>query len=305
MLDTIRRWFQRAKVEAAFVRHEWSAHRDHLKEAASKFDTSRLEVDIERAEALVEDAVNRAFGWKLVEGRNAEVAAQTAIREAERVAGLFSRDFKSDIGPLYDELNTIKAALAVAYDEKALAHARLSSAKSSLNAWYARSERHFFFGNGGRELPKRAIFGQDLSDRDYYKRQRDSAAQEIGEAKYEIDRLKARKAQVGYRIGAMKRDREEWYNLRQIGVNSKSAAQQVTTAYRLASEKHQHRVELEAAQLRFRSASVVEQQLPKLRANLQRMKAERKDFEASFALPEERAKRRRRFETEFRARGKS
>jgi hypothetical protein len=117
--------------------------------------------------------------------------------------------------------------------------------------------------------------------------------------------LKARKAKAGDRIGAIKRDRDEWYTLRHDGVSSKSATQQVTAAYRLASAKHGQRVELEAAQVRFRETSVVEHQLPKLRADLQRMKAERKDFEASFALPEERAKRRRRFETDFRARGKS
>jgi hypothetical protein len=101
----------------------------------------------------------------MVEVRNAEAATKTVVQEAERVAGLFRRDYKSEIGPLYDELNAIKAALAVAYEEKAHAHARLSAAKSSLNAWYAKSERHFFFGNGGRQLPKRAIFGQDLKRR--------------------------------------------------------------------------------------------------------------------------------------------
>ena len=130
-------------------------------------------------------------------------------------------------------------------------------------------------------------------------------ASDVGSAKDKIDRLKRRKSQIGERIGAAKRDRDEMFRLRDEGLDRKAATAHVATAQQSVSERCSTRRKIESSREEFRNACRRDRQLPRLLDDLERMRASRKDFEASFSRLEERAKRRSHFEEEFHARMRS
>ncbi|MEQ1514896.1 MAG: hypothetical protein ABL931_00235 [Usitatibacteraceae bacterium] len=298
MFKSIRRIGLRIKLEIAFIKNERDAHRNHLADADSRFDIAGFEAEITAIESAIEREVKTEFDTKTSAVAAKERHASSALALAESNQRLMKRDFKSELDPLYDELSRLKDNLSDAYERKSDAHKRLSSAKSSLNSWYAKSDRNFF-GNKGKKLPKHAFFGQDLSDRDSYKRQRDSAAYNLSAAQNEINRLKGRKRAITAMVGTIKQDRAQMQELRDSGLNRKLAAEHVAHCRAAVSKAN-----IEAARILhdrsiFEAELMERYMLPTLRQRLMAMSLDRDAFVNSFGLPDEKSKRRQAFEQHF------
>lgn len=298
MFNAIRGLFRRAQCEVAFAKEERAAKKRHFEQAASLFDTSAMDDQIQQLQVSIEQAASRKFGTQLSNALREERAAASAYRDAEEKYRLLHRDFKSELAPLYDELNKIKTRISEAYAEKSNAYDRLDSAKSSLNSWYNRSERTFF-GNGGKKLPEQAWFGQDLSDRDYYKRSRDNAASDIDIAKRKINSLRRQKADVGKQIGAIKEARKAMFALRDEGLNRKTSERHLSKTAQSAATKANARRAVEKLRCDFLHECQLQCGLPSLISKVKRKISDRKDFELRFDHTSERAARKKRFEEMF------
>lgn len=298
MFKAIKRIGQRFRLEVAFISHEREARRCHLINADSQFDIAGLKSKIAGIEKAIEREVKEKFDHKVSEIAAKEGHASSALATAEGNQRLLQRDFKTELAPLYDELERLKHELSGAYEEKSEAYERLSSAKNSLDSWYAKSDRSFF-GNKGKELPKYSFFGQSLSDRDYYKRQRDSAASDVSDAKSEIARLKGRKTEVGAQIGSIKQDRARMHELRDRGLNRKIAAENVDTCRSALADATLERQNILRAQSCFATELAARHQITELQDQLNTLKSEREAFLKVFSAQEQKAKRRQDFERLF------
>lgn len=291
MFKAIRRIGLRLRLEVFCIKHERSAHRRHRADADLHFDIFGLASEITKSEHAVEKEVNGEFGHKLSEAAAQEVHASSALTIAEDNQRLLQRDFKSELDPLYDELARLRQLLSEAYEEKSAAYERLSSAKSSLDSWYAKSDRTFF-GNKGKQLPEHAFFGQDLSDRDRHKGQRDSAASDLDDAKRNIARLKGRKSEVGAQIAIIKQDRARMHELRDRRLNRKTAAEHVADCKSSVAAAISATQKVRCARSCYEADLSEQHKLIELRTRLIAMQAQREAFLKTFAAPDEKAKRR-------------
>lgn len=298
MFKAIKRIGLQIRLEVAFISHERKARRCHLIDADSRFDIAGLKSKIAGVEQAIEKEVKAKFDHMVSEVAAKEGHASSALASAESNQRLLHRDFKTELAPLYDELERLKYELSGAYEEKSEAYERLSSAKNSLESWYAKSDRTFF-GSKGKELPKHSFFGQSLSDRDYYKRQRDAAASDAGDAKREIARLKGRKTEVGAQIGSIKQDRARMQELRDRGFNRKIAAENVGTRRSALVDATLERQSILRAQSSFAAELAGYHQITELRDQLNALNSERKAFLEGFSTQEQKAKRRQDFERLF------
>ncbi len=121
--------------------------------------------------------------------------------------------YKAELDSLYHELERIKDALNDAYAEKNAAYGRVKRAKSDIESWYSRSRGTFFFWcNGGRKLPRHALFGQSFGDLKGYKEDRGNAVCDIRYWSNRISSLKASRAEVGKKIGHVKAARQMMFD---------------------------------------------------------------------------------------------
>lgn len=298
MFKAIKRIGLRFKLEFALISHEREARRCHHIDADSRFDIAGLKSKIEGIEEAIEREVKAEFDHRVTKVSAKEGHASSALATAEINQRLLQRDFKTELAPIYDELERLKHELSGAYEEKSEAYKRLSSAQSSLERWYAKSDR-YFFGNKGRELPKYAFFGQSLSDRDFYKRERDSAASDVSSAKGKIERLKARKTAVGVQIGSIKQDRARMHELRDRGLNRKIVAENVGTCRTALAAVTLEKQNILQARSSFAAELAEHHQISGLRDQLNALRSEREAFLERFSAPEQKAQRRQDFERLF------
>jgi len=298
MLKALKRIGQRFRLELAFVKHERIGRKRHRADADERFDLENRSAEITRVENTIRAEVSARFDTEVSAAGETEDIALRALSDAEDVERLMRRHFKSELDPLYDELERLKSQLSEAYEAKSAAYHRLQSAQSSLRSWYATSDRPFF-GNSGRELPYRSFFGQDLRGRDSLKYKRDDAASDIGDAKDAITRLKRRKSEIGSEIGSIKEDRSRARELREQGLTGKIAADQVHACRTALAAATAEKLTVLEAQAAFAAHLAQQHGLAELRAELEALKAERKAFLKSFSAPEEKARRKKEFERTF------
>ena len=227
MFDWIKQTFADVRFEWRFQRHEREMRDRHRLEAERRFSADELRREIESLDKAIEVDADHEFNGAL---RAAAAKIDTCVRELnelERQLALFNRHYKDELSALFDRLNSIKAELNDLHERKQDATRRKDNAKASINAWYAKSQRSFF-GNKGKPLPKRAVFGQSFGDLDWYKAARDSASREIVSCAKEIGELMERKRRIGEEIGAAKAARTEMYALKKEGVTRKGLSDAIS-----------------------------------------------------------------------------
>jgi chromosome segregation ATPase len=126
--------------------------------------------------------------------------------------------------------------LSAAFDEKNSAYSELKDYKDRIASWYAKSDRTpWLFGNAGKKLPKHSLFGQSFGDLDSYKYHRDSAYEDVQDAKRKIGDLKKEQHELHRAIGQVKegigdlfskinkvkKDRSKMYELKKSGHQKK------------------------------------------------------------------------------------
>lgn len=208
------------RIAFAYIGHEKECRKQWVADAHRTYSTTQVEQYIKdrMAEPLRHASSTYAMPTRDLESRRENV--RRVVAEAQEKLGILERDYKTELDAAYktqneasDEIEECRQKLSSAYDD-------LNSAKSSLNQWYSKAEGNWF-GNGGKQLPKHAYFGQDLSDRDHYKARRESAAREVGRFKSERSSIARRLNDARVTVKRIKDARQEMFDLKKAGFDKR------------------------------------------------------------------------------------
>lgn len=317
----IRRFVQDARIDADFHRYETEQRVMYESTATRRFDTSQLEceiADIRRSAELEGCAV---YGARIRDVEASIHAVQPTIKELRTRLELLTRDYRHELEVLYEERTRLLAAKQALIDQmKALqeerseahveldeAHAELRKAKAAIDGWYAKSDRPpWLFGNGGKRLPNRSLFGQSFGDLDGYNADRARACEEIGACKAAVadvvgkqgankshrDDNKNNLNQIVVSINAVKAARQQMFDLKDQGVRRHRVEEELSDLLREDASFHDDVNHLTSAM-----AELVRQQASRLGIEERRRAAsELREkcslFLAAFDAPEQRAARR-------------
>lgn len=267
MFKRIRSYFRDIRIYADFKRYEKSEFSEHENEANRRFNDSSEKSEIESINRKVKEESDSRFdqsiaGWKAkIQDIEGDLSALTGMLQvftraySEEISSL--HDQKSTLyerkKPLYDEMDDLKARLSVKHDAKSRAYDALSSAKSSIDSWYSKSQRGFF-GNAGRELPRHSLFGQSFGDLDYYKGQRDQAGNQIQDLNSSISRLKGERSSTYHQIVRLNSDIEI------VKADIQKAKDDRRKMYDLMREGHtRHKLQLDVKLLSGKQADAKEE----------------------------------------------
>jgi chromosome segregation ATPase len=187
---------------------------------------------------------------------------------------------------LYLLTNEHKAKLDQLYLDRSVAYEDLDAAKKEIDRWYSRSERTYFFGNGGKELPQHSLFGQSHGDLDAYKDDRAKASEEIQSCKKEIGLIKVQNTILRTKINNVKADRQRMWDQQKKGLNvEKIRNVLVETESQLRNLKAEL-TKLEVQRGIFFKSARDRNGVPSLEAEIARIGAEKKVFLSSFDEPQ-------------------
>lgn len=220
--------FDDARIAVAYLGYERECKKQWVADAERTFSTTHVEQDIKArmAEPLRHVASTFSAPISELEARRANV--RRVVSEAKDKLAILERDYKSELDAAYATLNETRAELDECRKNLSDAYDELKEAKDNLDSWYSRAEGNWF-GNGGKKLPKHAFFGQDLSDRDRYKDDRDSAASDVGRYKSERTRIEHRLDEVRARVKQIKDARQAMFDLKKEGFDKRIVTSAINT----------------------------------------------------------------------------
>lgn len=209
-----------ARIAISYGSYERACKKQWVADAERTYSTAQVEQDIK---ARMVDPLHHVLSTFDVPIRDLESKRESVgrvVAEARKKLAILERDYTTDLDAAYktknkthEELDACRQYLTEAYDD-------LNAAKRSLDSWYSRAEGNWF-GNGGKELPKHAFFGQDLSDRDCYKSQRDSAARVVSRYKAERASIERRLNEARASVQRIKDARQAMFDLKKTGFDKR------------------------------------------------------------------------------------
>lgn len=205
-----------ARIAMAFTAYEKEARARHLASAARRFSVAELQADAARRMAGPQAIAEQRFVAPISALNGKAAGLQTQIATCNRQLATFERDYRHELDALFASKSALMAECRSLNAAKSGAYADLEAAADGLNRWHARSTRTFF-GNGGKQLPRHAFFGQSLGDRDCLKSQRDSAGDDIASYKQALATRRHTMDEVQQQIDRIKADRQEMFALRSQG----------------------------------------------------------------------------------------
>lgn len=254
MFNWVQRKFAEFRFELRFQRHEREQRKKNRSEAERRFGAVELRGEIRTLGQKIEVEADQRFNPELRTVEAKIEACASDLRRVEAQLALLKRDYRTELATLYETLNLIKQKISDLYEAKEDAVDRKNSAKASIDAWYAKSERSFL-GNKGKELPKHSLFRQSFGDLESYKSDRDSASYEIVSCAEEIARLKARNKLISEQIVKAKKCRDEMNALRRSGVTRDGLSQAISSRLQDLSQHRADKGELERDRAKFIEAA--------------------------------------------------
>ncbi len=253
MFNWIIKSTQNIRINLAYPVYEATAKAEHALLADIRFSTKALAEEIE---ALMKAPQQEAFTLYQVpiSKLSINVSKMSAELSACRVnLSVFSRSYKDELNLLYELNNNLKEKIKVLYSDKEEAYEDLNKAKKEIERWHSKSQRTYFFGNGGKALPRHSLFGQSFGDLDAYKDDRTEANEEIQSCNREIGRIKGQITTVRTKINGAKLDRQRMYDLRKQGLNAGNLKKTL-----LETEKQLCRSQAETKQLETQCTNFLE-----------------------------------------------
>jgi hypothetical protein len=186
--------FSNIRIRLDFPRYERQCWHEHEQKAKRNFSTKQLDDERENLLAWIESKASEKYDDLLRDKEAERTLRQTMASDTEELLSYFLRQYKQELEDLHAEKDAlvvkkrklhesksaISDALTEAYAEKDEAYSELSYYNDEIDSWYAESERTpWLLGNGGKKLPKHALFNQSFGDLDSYKESRDSAGADI------------------------------------------------------------------------------------------------------------------------------
>lgn len=193
-----------ARIGMDFPRYQAEQLVAHELAANRRYDTTRLEQEIQRIREVSESEGYRTFNVHIRYCESSIEAIRPTIFRLRKQLEILSRDYKQELNLLYQEKSNLVASKHMLFDEmKSLqrqrsdakenlsdAYDELDDAKSSIDSWHEKSQRTpWLFGNGGRHLPQHSLFGQSFGDLSGYKSERTDAYNGIDSRKKAIKKI--------------------------------------------------------------------------------------------------------------------
>ena len=194
-----------ARITYGYLGYERECKQQWIADAELTCSTAEVEQDIKARMADPMCHVSNAFDAPICDLESKCENVRSVVSDAKGKLFLLERDYKTELDAAYrsqdeacEQMKKCRQNLSEAYDD-------LKEAKDNLDSWYSRAEGNWF-GNGGKQLPNHSFFGQDLSDRDSYKSDRDSAAHAIGLYKAERSSIEHRLDETRTTVNRIKED---------------------------------------------------------------------------------------------------
>jgi hypothetical protein len=251
IFDRIIKYVQETRISLSFKRQEAHSWARHQQTAGVRFTTDKLTREIKELLTAIESSAAQRFDAEISSHSDYLVGKQ-AEQECEHTKlALFTFSYKSKLDELYDskqvllndkrdlfaERDSLSEPLTEAFADKQTAYSELNSAKERVDDWHRKSKRTpWLLGNSGKKMPKHSLFGQSFGDLETYKSHRDSAFQDVNEAKSTIRRIKDSQKAISDRIrsisekigdvmneiGNTKAQRSHMYAFKETGVTVNS-----------------------------------------------------------------------------------
>ena len=282
---------QDIRIDLAYPAYEVTAKAEHAGLADVRFCTKALANEIE---ALMKTPRQEAITLYQapISTLSNSVSKMSGELSACRVnLSIFSRSYKDELDSLYALNNDLKEKLQVLYSDKEEAYDELNKAKKEIERWHSKSQRTYFFGNGGKELPKHSMFGQSFGDLDAYKDDRTEANEEIQSCNREIGRIKGQITTVRTKINSAKLDRQRMYDLRKQGLNAGNLKKTILETERQLSRSQTEIKQLEAQQTSFLEAARYRLGVISRETEITRIVLLKNNFLATFDDPEAKSAR--------------
>ena len=322
MFDRIKSFFREVRVDLDFPSYERQQRDEHERDAQRRFSTEQLNNEKVKLLKTIESESGSKFNALMHEKENNKKQHEEAARETEYLLSFFLRHYKEELNDLYaekevlfskkkglyDDLSEIKFSLSEAFDEKSSAYSELNDYKDRIDSWYAKSERTpWLFGNAGKELPKHSLFGQSLGDLDSYKYHRDSAYEDVQDAKRKIGNLKKEQHQLHRSIGQVKeaiealfsqinqakKDRAKMHELKKSGHQRKELQSKLDELRNIISSLADEIEGVLQSKKEFINQEKHRRGVVELEAKIRKIEAEKVQFLKSFDYEESKQNRRR------------
>lgn len=215
IFDRIKNYIQELRISVDFKRQEELSWAEHKQAADERFATANLAREITFLLARIESDAAQHFDNDISKHEDLLISQQADRNWEQATLVLLTLNYKTKLDELYEskqallnekrglfaERDSLRKSLKQAFIEKDGAYCKLNSAKENVDRWYRNSERTpWLFGNGGKELPKHSLFGQSFGDLEGHKYSRDSAFDDVCEAKETIGQIKAQEKKLNDKI---------------------------------------------------------------------------------------------------------
>ena len=278
-------WFTNAvtkvRISWDFPRFDQAARTLHCARAQTRFSTTELSQEVAAKMAGPQREARTSFARKIEAAQSNLRVLPNAIAENERILALFRRSYKDDLASLYEEKQALYAQMEDAKKDKSDAHKALKDARDEIQSWHNRSSRTFF-GNGGKRLPKHAMFGQSFGDLDSAKWDRTGAVSDIQSAARRIGRISAELDRVKAEIIQLKAQRDEMFRLRDQGFRAGTMEVEIRRQRARVAEQSAELAHLETEKAEFLNAARHRTGAASLEEKILEIEAARDEFLRSF-----------------------
>ncbi|WP_157421960.1 hypothetical protein [Acidovorax sp. Root219] len=280
----VQRFVQDIRINADFPRYELEARSAHEASARRRFDTSQLDHEITAILRAAEAEGCAVYGARIGLLESSISSLHLATSQVRTRVELMARDFGQELSQLHekkaslldakevllDQMRALKKERSIAREELDVAHGDLREAKSLIDSWYEKSKRTpWLFGNGGKRLPDRALFGQSFGDLESLKADRERAFKEVGTCKAALAKIVAKQStnkllrdenqtalsSVFASINSVKEGRQRMFDLKDQGYRCHSLEAELSEC--VQQEAH---LQSERNQLASTMGELVEQQ---------------------------------------------
>jgi archaellum component FlaC len=285
---------QEVRINASFAPYEREQHELHTENARKRFSVAELEAELSRVMRPAWTEANERYVAPISAIKSQITSASTQIGTSAQQLAVFDRDYKNELDLLYNGLDSLKAQRTVLQEQKSAAHSRLERAKDDIQSWHNKSSRTpWLFGNGGKKLPNHSIFGQSFGDLDGYKSDRSSAVQDLQRCGLEIGRIKDRSEDIKQKVGAVKNDRQQMFDLKKQGLYPAKIKRTIASLENQVRTLTASITKLERERAQFLEQARHQRGAVALEAQIKNLKAMKAEFITSFDDPAAKEARRR------------
>lgn len=301
------------RILADFPRYESALRDEHVREGEAKFSIADLERRISAAVDGIEIDADSEFNERMGALTSESQETRAAMSKYKAQVKILTRDYAGELEVLYARknalqeekteayarMNDIKADLPAAYEAKNEAYADLDHQKRQVDRWHRDTRGR----RGG--VPEYSMFGPSVSQLRSRKASRDTAYDDVQEAKdaiasmkdeiesiyQHIQRIRSEVDQITRTIETTKRDRESASELRRRGSTPERLERDLGALTQALKRNEAAQQGLKVQREKFVDRLRRERQVDAMEKDVARLSQERTSWLLTFDLEDSRRKR--------------